>query len=52
MWPPAEVPIKGDGALNGKERKLGNIGNLGLSSAEEDAIVAFMMTLTDDYILP
>lgn len=52
MWPPAEVAIKGDGAIRGKAPTLGNIGNLGLTSAEEDAIVAFLMTLTDDHILP
>jgi hypothetical protein len=28
------------------------MGHLGLSNAEEDAIVAFLMTLTDGYNLP
>ncbi|MBN2175140.1 MAG: T9SS type A sorting domain-containing protein [Bacteroidales bacterium] len=43
MWPDPEVP------QNVNEDELGN---LGLSDEEEDAIVAFMMTLSDGYILP
>lgn len=40
-WPPPEVPEN----VNHDE-----LGDLGLTDAEEDAIVAFMMTLTDGYI--
>jgi hypothetical protein len=43
MWPPPEVPEN----VNTDE-----LGNLGLTSAEEDAIVAFMQTLSDGYMLP
>jgi cytochrome c peroxidase len=39
-WPPPEVP----GTVNRDE-----LGNLGLTSAEEDAIVAFLKTLSDGY---
>ena len=39
-WPPPEVPMN----VNTSE-----LGNLGLSDAEEDAIVAFMHTLSDGY---
>jgi cytochrome c peroxidase len=39
-WPPPEVPMN----VNTTE-----LGNLGLTDAEEDAIVAFMQTLTDGY---
>ena len=39
-WPPPEVPEN----VNTTE-----LGNLGLSDAEEDAIVAFLKTLTDGY---
>ncbi len=39
-WPPAEYPD----TVNNTE-----LGNLGLTPAEEDAIVAFLMTLTDGY---
>jgi cytochrome c peroxidase len=39
-WPKPEVPRN----VNRSE-----LGNLGLSAAEEQAIVAFMLTLTDDY---
>lgn len=39
-WPPPEVPVN----VNTDE-----LGNLGLTDAEEDAIVAFMRTLTDGY---
>jgi cytochrome c peroxidase len=39
-WPESEVP----GTVNADE-----LGNLGLSDADEDALVAFMMTLTDGY---
>ena len=42
-WPPPEVPV------NVNEDELGD---LGLTSAEEDAIVAFMKTLSDGYRLP
>lgn len=40
VWPPAEVPDNMDGQF---------LGNLGLTDAEEDAIVAFMLTLTDGF---
>jgi cytochrome c peroxidase len=43
MWPPPEVPEN----VNSDE-----LGDLGLTSAEEDAIVAFMRTLSDGYKLP
>lgn len=39
-WPPPEVPAN----VNTEE-----LGNLGLTDAEEDAIVAFMATLSDGY---
>ena len=39
-WPPPEFPM----TVNHTE-----LGNLGLSDAEEDAIVAFLQTLTDGY---
>jgi cytochrome c peroxidase len=42
FWPAAEVPEN----INDDE-----LGNLGLSDAEEDAIVAFMKTLSDGYII-
>jgi cytochrome c peroxidase len=42
-WPPPEVPEN----LNTDE-----LGNLGLTDNEEDAIVAFMLTLSDGYKLP
>jgi len=42
VWPIAEVPEN----INDDE-----LGNLGLSDAEEDAIVAFMKTLSDGYIV-
>ncbi|MDP1680006.1 MAG: methylamine utilization protein MauG, partial [Candidatus Nitrotoga sp.] len=41
-WPQPEVPQN----MNSSE-----LGNLGLSSEEETAIVAFLRTLTDDYQL-
>ena len=41
-WPPPEVPVN----VNTDE-----LGNLGLSDEEEDAIVAFMETLSDGYVL-
>ena len=40
-WPEAEVPS----TVNQEE-----LGNLGLTGAEEDAIVAFLKTLTDGYV--
>jgi cytochrome c peroxidase len=40
MWPIPEVP----GTINTDE-----LGNLGLSDADEDALVLFMMTLSDGY---
>lgn len=43
-WPPPEV---GDPTMNVEE-----LGNLGLTDAQEDAIVAFMKTLSDGYTLP
>jgi cytochrome c peroxidase len=42
-WPPPEVPAN----VNTTE-----LGNLGLTDAEEDAIVAFLQTLTDGYNPP
>jgi cytochrome c peroxidase len=42
-WPGPEVPVN----VNTSE-----LGNLGLSADEEAAIVAFMKTLTDGYVLP
>jgi len=42
-WPPAEVPEN----VNTDE-----LGDLGLTDEEEDAIVAFMLTLSDGYKLP
>ena len=42
-WPPPEVPEN----VNTDE-----LGNLGLTDAEEDAIVAFLKTLSDGYVLP
>jgi len=39
-WPPPEVSLN----VNTSE-----LGNLGLSEEEEDALVAFMQTLTDGY---
>jgi cytochrome c peroxidase len=42
-WPAAEYPA----TVND-----GELGDLGLTDAEEDAIVAFMMTLTDGYAPP
>jgi cytochrome c peroxidase len=41
LWNPPEVP---------ENVELGLLGNLGLTSSEEDAIVAFMLTFTDDYV--
>jgi len=43
MWPAPEVPENLDSQF---------LGNLGLTDAEEDAIVAFMLTLTDGYSTP
>jgi len=43
FWPPPEV------AENVNEDELGN---LGLTDAEENALVAFMATLSDGYVLP
>ncbi len=42
-WPPPEVPEN----VNTDE-----LGDLGLTDEEEDAIVAFMQTLSDGYVLP
>lgn len=42
-WPAPEVPANLDSSF---------VGDLGLTDAEEDAIVAFMLTLTDGYVLP
>jgi cytochrome c peroxidase len=42
-WPPPEHPNN----LNKKE-----LGNLGLTAIEEDAVVAFLRTLTDGYAPP
>ena len=41
LWNPPEVP---------ENVETGLLGNLGLTSSEEDAIVAFMMTFTDGYV--
>lgn len=44
LWPPpAEVPIN----INSDE-----LGDLGLTPEEEAAIVAFLKTLSDGYVLP
>lgn len=43
MWDPPEVPENLDGKF---------LGDLGLTDAEEDAIVAFMETFTDGYVIP
>lgn len=43
LWPAPEVPQNVNTAL---------LGNLGLSDAQEDDIVAFMMTFTDGYTPP
>jgi cytochrome c peroxidase len=42
-WPPPEIPVN----VNTDE-----LGDLGLTAAEEAAIVAFMKTLSDGYIPP
>lgn len=42
-WPAAEVPVN----VNTRE-----LGNLHLTDAQEDAIVAFLKTLSDGYVLP
>ena len=42
-WPPPEVPLN----VNTEE-----LGNLGLTAEEEAAIIAFMKTLSDGYVLP
>jgi cytochrome c peroxidase len=42
MWPEPEVPDNLDSKF---------MGDLGLTSEEEDAIVAFMETFTDDYVI-
>ncbi len=42
-WPEPEVPVN----VNTKE-----LGNLNLTDAQEDAIVAFMRTLSDGYLVP
>ncbi len=42
-WPAAEVPVN----VNTKE-----LGNLHLTDAQENAIVAFLRTLSDGYVLP
>jgi cytochrome c peroxidase len=43
MWPAPEVP---------ETINMDELGNLGLSDADEDAIVAFMLTLSDGYSAP
>lgn len=43
LWPAAEVPENTDNTL---------LGNLGLTDAQENDIVAFMMTFTDGYTPP
>jgi cytochrome c peroxidase len=42
-WPVPEVPVN----VNTKE-----LGNLHLTPAQEEAIVAFLETLSDGYVLP
>ena len=42
-WPAPEVPVN----VNTKE-----LGNLNLTDAQQDAIVAFMRTLSDGYVVP
>ena len=42
-WPAAEVPVN----VNTKE-----LGNIHLTDAQEDSIVAFLKTLSDGYVLP
>ena len=42
-WPAPEVPVN----VNTKD-----LGNLNLTDAQEDAIVAFMKTLSDGYLVP
>jgi cytochrome c peroxidase len=42
-WPPPEVP---------ENVNTAELGNLGLSAEEEAAIVAFLKTLSDGYVLP
>jgi cytochrome c peroxidase len=47
-WPPAETPRIADaGGL--PVGALGDVGNLGLTPAEEAALVAFLKTLNDDW---
>lgn len=43
LWPAPEVPDNLDSKF---------VGDLGLTDAEEDAIVAFLLTLTDGYFTP
>lgn len=43
MWPPPEVPENLDSKF---------LGDLNLTDEEEDAVVAFMMTFTDGFVLP
>ena len=59
LWPKPEYPspvsmINPQGVRNSEDGGVGNeqIGNLGLSSVQEDAIVAFMKTLSDGYYKP
>lgn len=42
MWDPPEIPATMDGKF---------LGDLGLTDAEEDAIVAYMETFTDGYVI-
>ncbi|MEN8258814.1 MAG: cytochrome c peroxidase [Thermodesulfobacteriota bacterium] len=42
-WPAPEVPDNLDSSF---------VGDLGLTDAEEDAIVAYMLTFTDGYVVP
>lgn len=42
-WPPPEVPENMDSSF---------VGDLGLTDAEEDAIVAYMLTFTDGFFTP
>jgi cytochrome c peroxidase len=54
-WPVPEVPGVGFGTNQGVFQSSTvdmTVGNLGLSSAEEDQIVAFLQTLTDGFTTP
>lgn len=50
IWPPPEYPSP-DTLINPDGQK-GQLGNLGLTEAEENDIVAFLKTLSDGYVKP